>query len=366
MSARKMRNAWWVDFMVARDRIRRKSPENSKAGAEAYESILRQRLARGESLENDKPSKLFFKDFVKEWMETYVKNNNKPSEQLTKKVILKKHLVPYFGDKELKEIKTATLEQYKTYKLQKELSPKTINNHLAVLIKCLHTAEDWGKLEASPKVKFLKTVSQRLDFLIPAESRQLVQNCHEPVWREMILTALRTGMRLGELFGLEWQDVDFKRRDITVRRSIVNGIVGTPKNNKVRHIPMTDDVCRALYDYRKTSGLVFGREDGSARTQYMAMDAIKRICKKSGVRVISWHILRHTFASQLAANGVPIVAIKDLLGHSSINMTMRYAHLAPSFLHSSVEVLDEAERRENENFGHQIVNADNFLAKIVT
>lgn len=231
--------------------------------------------------------------------------------------------------------------------------------------RCLHIAVEWGKLEAAPKVKLLKTVSQRLDFLTSTESRQLVQNCHEPVWREMILTALRTGMRLGELFGLEWQDVDFKRRKINIRRSIVNGIVGTPKNNKGRYVPMTDDLCRALYDDRKTSGLVFCRKNGSAFSQFMAGKAIKRICKRSGVKVITWHVLRHTFASQLASEGVTIPAIKELMGHSDIGTTMKYAHLAPSTLQSSVDVLEAAEKRETEILGQQVGNNDNFFAKIL-
>ncbi|MFH1089526.1 MAG: site-specific integrase, partial [Candidatus Uhrbacteria bacterium] len=166
--------------------------------------------------------------------------------------------------------------------------------------------------------------------------------------------------------GLEWQDVDFKRRKINVRRSIVNGIVGTPKNNKGRYVPMTDDLCRALYDDRKTSGLVFCRKDGSAFSQFMVREAIKRICEKSGIKIITWHILRHTFASQLATEGVTIPAIRDLMGHSDISTTMKYAHLAPSTLQSSVDVLEAAEKRETEILGQQVGNNDNFLVQILT
>ena len=367
MPVRKIRKSWWVDFRFARDRIRKMSPDNSKAGAEAYEAVLRQRLSKGEPLTGANPfsSKLLFKNFAKEWVETYVKTNNKPSEQKTKGLILNNHLIPFFGDKELKDIKMSSVEQYKTYKLQK-LSPKTINNHLAVLSKCLRTAMDWGQLEACPQTKLLKTNSQRLDFLTPIESRQLVQNCHEPMWREMILVALRTGMRLGELFGLDWQDIDFKRKIITVRRSIVDGIVGTPKNNKSRYIPITDEVCRALYDDRRVSGLVFSRKGGLPLSRSLAGNAIIKICKKSGVKRISWHILRHTFASQLATEGVPIPVIKELMGHSSIVMTMRYAHLSYSALSDSVAVLEEAENREMENFGQQVVNAEQLFGKIIS
>lgn len=357
MSVRLCNGSWWVDFRFNRDRIRKRSPDNSKAGASAYEAVLRQKLAHGESLEPvSKAPELTFKAFSAQWELMYVKTNNKPSEQRTKAYVLRKHLVPWFGELPLNRIVAPCIEQYKSAKLQEGLSPKSVNNHLIVLMKCLHTASEWGLLPVCPKVKNLKTVSSRLDFFSPIDSRKLLDACSEPTWHAMILLAMRTGMRLGEIFGLQWEDIDFKRRMITVQRSIVCGIVGSPKNHQKRHIPFTDEVGRVLYDLRKAEGLVFHRPDGRPLSHHMAYDAIHRACKGAGLRLVSWHMLRHTFASQLACEGVPIPAIKELLGHSSIVMTMRYAHLSPSTLRDAVAVLEKAEKREMESFGQPVVN----------
>ena len=366
MAVRLCHGSWWVDFRFNRDRYRKRSPESSKAGALAYEALLRQKLARGEQLDNvkAKTAEQTFAEFSKEWMRTYVCTNNKPSEQLTKKLTLKNHLVPFFGTLPLSKIGTTQVEQYKAQKLREKFSAKTVNNHLTIIAKCLRTAADWGRLEHCPQFKHLKTVSQRLDFLSPDESNRLITYSNYPMWSEMAFLALRTGMRLGELFGLEWQDVDFQRRQLTVQRSIVRGIVGTPKNGRVRHIPLTDDVCRALYELRKPSGLVFSWNGGQPLGQSMAANAIRQMCKRAGIRQISWHILRHTFASQLASRGVPLPAIKELLGHTTIAMTMRYAHLSPSTLRDAVAVLERPEMIDTNNFGQQAVNIAKLVEKI--
>lgn len=357
MSVTLNHSSWYADFRFNRDRIRKRSPENSKRGAEAYEALLRHKLARGEPIEVIKPIvEQTFAEFSAEWMKTYVKTNNKPSEQRTKFFTLKNHLLPFFGRLSLAKIGTTQVEELKAQKLREGLSPKSINNQLTILAKCLRTAEDWGRLDRCPKIKHLKTTSQRLDFLSPEESQRLIDHSDSPMWSEMIFLALRTGMRLGELFGLEWQDVDFSRRQLTVRQSIVRGITGTPKSGKARYIPLTDDVCKALYELRRPAGLLFTRPDGSPLSYHIAENAITRMCKRAGIRKVSWHILRHTFASQLVSRGVSLIAVKELLGHSTIQMTMRYAHLAPSTLKDAVAVLEQRQIPEMNIFGQQAVS----------
>ena len=358
MATRKIRNTWWVDFRFRRDRHRRRSPENSRAGAAAYETSLRQRLSKGEDISQtaSKPQELTFRAFSAQWEQMYVATNNKPSEQRTKAFVLRKHLVPWFGEFVLAKVSSAQIELYKVSKLKGGLSAKSVNNHLIVLSKCLRTAVEWELLDKCPKVGNLKTISQRLEFLSPAESKRLIDAGTEPQWGEMTLLALRTGMRLGELFGLEWQDIDFQRKVISVQRSIVCGIVGTPKNHRTRHIPFTDEVGRVLFERRRATGLLFHRPDGSALSHHMAYDALHRVCDRAGIRRVSWHVMRHTFASQLACEGVPIPAIKELLGHSSIVMTMRYAHLSPSTLRDAVATLEKAQDREMNILGQQAVN----------
>lgn len=163
-------------------------------------------------------------------------------------------------------------------------------------------------------------------------------------------------MRLGELLGLDWSDVNFTLNLLTVRRSIVEGIVGTPKNHRERHIPLTPGLREALWSARKPLGWVFRREDGLVIVHWHATTALRRACRQIGLRPIGWHTFRHTFASHLAMKGIPLPVIQSLLGHSSITMTMRYAHLSPTALHSAIARLEEGEGA-NRNFGQRVGNA---------
>ncbi len=194
-----------------------------------------------------------------------------------------------------------------------------------------------------------------------------MQRCDEPMWRDMLLMALRTGMRLGELSGLDWADIDFQRKIVVVRRSLVRGILGTPKSNKTRYIPLTNDLCQTIYGRRQKQGFVFHQADGRPFSESSTMKAMRRICKKVGIRRIGWHTLRHTFASQLVSEGVPLNVVQELLGHCSIVMTMKYAHLAPLATRSAVDVLEKAEEREsreNEKKCQPGVNLEEMFSKI--
>lgn len=367
MAVRKPKNRYWqVDFQINGVRYRESSPLNTKAGAEAYEATLRQRLARGEDIriKTSVVEKIDFKTFADEWLKTTVQTINKPSEVRTKVSILKNHLFPFFGIVPLKNINSMLIEQYKTLKIKQGLTAKTVNNHLTILKRCLRIALEWGRLESMPKVALLKTTSQRLDFLSPAESKLLIESYHEPIWREMLLVALRTGLRLGELCALDWQDIDFQNKQLAVNRSIVRGIIGTPKSGKPRYIPLTDEVCKTIYERRQRSGFVFHRGNGEPVTDRMAANAIQRACKQTGLRSIGWHTLRHTFASRLVSEGIALNIVQVLLGHSTIAMTMRYAHLAPSATRSAVEVLERAEKREMTTECLPHVYLEQALAKI--
>ncbi len=360
MSARKVRKTWWVDFRFKNERHRVRSPENSKAGAEAYEALLRQRMARGEPIRGIATETTVraprFKDFSAHWYQTYVITNNKPSEQRTKRSCLSVHLVPFFGEIRMDDIGSQMVEEYKTKKLSEELSPKTINNHLSALGKCLHTAQEWNIIRSSPRIHLLRVPPQPFDFLLEEESQQLLLSIREEPWYTMILVALRTGLRLGELIGLKWEDVNLNTRMITVRRSVVKGIVGSPKSNRVRHVPLTNELCMALTRLNKSKGFIFHLRNEGPMNDKAPTPAITRMCKRAGIRRIGWHTLRHTFASHLAMKGVSIQKIQTLLGHTDVKTTMRYAHLAPSTLREAIQVLEPVSPDVMAIFGQQAVN----------
>ena len=345
MSVRMIRKSWWVDFRANHTRYRKRSPENSRAGALAYEAMLRQKLARGESI--DRPEDAAkqvqtFAIFAARWFEEYVIPNNKFSEQRTKKYVLSASLVPFFGKLQLSQITAHTIEQYKALLLKQGVTPKTIKNRLTVLNKCLNTANEWLELQtAPPKIKWPKCPPARTDYLSPDECKLLLSHTEGTV-REMLLTALRTGMRQGELKGLQWSDVDWQSRNIVVRHSRCDyrKTLGSPKSNRERYIPIDVDVYEMLYRRKKSTGYVFLDVDGEPFDNKRLNRRLTTLCKKAGLRKVGWHVLRHTFASHLAMRGVPIVAVKELLGHSNIVTTMRYAHVAPSTLRSAIDMLN--------------------------
>lgn len=358
MAVRKFKGTWWIDFQFKGVRYRIRSPENSLAGAQAYEASLRQKLARGEAVgKNSAIQDQTFEQFAWRWFDDYVKANNKYSEQVGKKSILSASLVPFFGSMTIKAIGPHDVERYKVEQLKRGLTNKTIRNKLTVLNKCLATAYEWLDLEGTPpKIKWPKCLIPEIDYLSPEECEVLLSRA-KGVMNEMVLVALRTGMRQGEIRGLQWSSIDWLNQTLTVRHSEDNyqRVLVSPKSNRIRHIPMDADVYETLYRRKGDTGYVFLAPDGRPFTNYRLNYAITGLCERTGLRKIGWHTLRHTFASHLAMRGVPLPAIKELMGHSSITTTMRYAHVAPSTLRSAIAMLSP-KGIVDQNFGQPGVN----------
>lgn len=358
LMVRKIKASWWVDFQIRRKRYRYRSPDNSKMGAEAFEAVLRHKLGQGEDIrvvtrgvKPESESPLLFREFVERWFQTYVMTNNKASTRRSKRNTIDLHLIPYFGKKTLAEITVLGIEEFKASKLKAGLSPKTINNLLSILRKSLMCAEEWELLIKVPRIKWLRVPPSPYRFLSIEQSRQLLAGAENVFWYAMILCALRTGMRIGEMCALDWSDINWERRTITVRRSIGDGVVDSPKSNRIRTIPMTDDLYELFFNRKLLSGLIFAGPDGKhIRGSSWPWKALTRACKRAGLPMIGWHALRHTFASELTAQSVPMKATQMLLGHASIQMTERYAHLAPSTLSDAVALLPRSSARETSEF----------------
>jgi integrase len=337
------RGAWYVDVVVNHpdgtwERIRARSPVNRKRNAEEHErQLIEEALAHRK---NPQPPERRVKEFAKEFLKTYAVANNKPSEVDTKDRILRLHIVPALGDLLLSEVTAHRIEQFKAEKLRTGLSAKRVNNIVAVLHRMLVVAYDWGFLREVPRGRLLKLPPRKFDLLSFEEAERLV-GAAEPDWRTMIVVALRTGMRLGEIRALEWDDVDLVAGRVLVRRSAWLGKVGSPKSGKAREIPLSDEAMLALRNHRHLRGpLVFCDRRGKMHTEKSCMWPLYRSCKRAGLRRISWRVCRHTFASHLVMRGVALKAVQEMLGHSTIQMTMRYAHLGPDVARNAVRLLD--------------------------
>jgi integrase len=358
MAVRNEKKSWWVDFRFNHTRYRKRSPENCRSGVSAYEATLRQKLARGESIAKAPPQEFeTFEQFARKWFDDYVVPNNRTSEQRTKRYVLNASLIPFFGKYPVGKITGHDIERYKAQLVKDGVTNKTIKNRLTVLNKCLITAYDWLALGGKPpKIVWPKCASYRTDYLSPEECELLLSNANGVI-HEMILTALRTGMRQGELKGLQWSSIDWHSQSLAVQHSRCDRAkaLTSPKNNRVRHIPLDLDVFDILHRRKKITGYVFLDADGEPFDHKRLYRRLAKACEHAGLRKITWHILRHTFASQLAMKGVPLHAVQTLLGHSNIIMTMRYAHVAPSALRTAIDMLN-SKRVLHADFGQPVVN----------
>jgi integrase len=287
-------------------------------------------------------------EFSKEFMRTYVKANNKPSEIAQKTSVLKRHIVPKLGAVKLDGV-IERLEPFKADLLAKGLSRKSVNNILAVLSKMLRYAEERRILAEAPRVRLLKVAMPDFDFLSFDEYELLLRAAApHPEWYAAILAAGDAGMRMGEIIALEWKDVDFPSGNLRIRRSSWYGVVGTTKGGRERVVPMTRRLAAALKAVRHLRGpLVFSSMDGQALTPGRMDKPLSKLAKQAGLRDIGWHALRHTFCSHLAMRGAAPVAVQKLAGHESVTTTQRYMHLQPTMLHETIALLDD--RGEGQN-----------------
>ena len=360
MAVRMIKKSWWVDFRSNHTRYRKRSPENSRAGALAYEAVLRGKLARGESIGKEEETQLqetTFEHFAQRWFDEYVVPNCKPSTQYSRKDILFRSLIPFFGKTHISKITVSDVEKYKAHLLKSGLARRTINGYLVVFHHCVSTAYKWLQLDGiPPEIRWLKCPPPTTDYLSFDESELLLSNA-DGITREMILTGLKTGMRVGELIGLQWSSIDWHNRLIIVRHSWSHYAkkLGSPKSNRERHIDMTADLYEMLFKRKKDTGFVFLDANGKHFDQYRLGRRLANVCKKAGLRHFGWHTLRHTFASHLVMRGAPVPAVQRLLGHSALEMTMRYAHLAPSTMRTTIDLLNPMWAL-SEKFGQPVGN----------
>ena len=303
---------WAADFVMEypdgrTERIRKRSPVQTKRGAEEFERQLRGKLLIGKG-QKDVP---LFRDFVPQFLEHYVEVKNKPSEVRMKRSTFQNHLVPRFGNMRLDRIDAEAIEKYASAKLSDGKSPKTINNHLTMLRKTLAKAADWGYLITVPKVTWLVSGS-RVRLLRLRGSRAALGGSRSGVanddsyrsqdgdagWR-----AARAPVGLGRSGG----------RSDRGRRSDWRGHVGTPKNGKSREMPISPVLLEALKAHRHLKGEMVFCPDGEGGRPFKENELrrpLYRACKKAGLRRIGWHVLRHTFASHLVMRGVPLKAVQ--------------------------------------------------------
>ncbi len=334
-------------------RVRERQTIRRKDDARKWRTARKADGIRGQiKAKREQPKPIPFDDFVKEYLKVWRKDR-KPSTVSRERTRIKGALEPAFGKKPIQAFRRKTIEDYLTRRRDAGISPATANRELCRLKNMFRKAVEWGYLEQNP-AEGIKQSPEKLreaSFLEKEEVPRLISACDDRI-RPLIVAAVNTGMRWGELMALEWQDIDNKRGHIIVR---------DPKNSEARHVPMNSAVISALEDHRKRQTRKSGRIQSvvfsNPRTGEPWVDIrvpLRKALKKAGLDTsFGFHGLRHTAASHMVMAGVDLRIVGRILGHKSAQITLRYAHLAADHLKGAVEKLDftvgRGERKQGAN-----------------
>jgi integrase len=243
-----------------------------------------------------------------------------------------KRLMDFFYGCKISEISTKLISEYRNDRL-KVVRPATLYQELALLRRMFSVAiKEWEWVRDNPVSRLSFAVGNknaRDRWLTKEEEQRLLASATNPKWlRSLLVVALHSGMRQGEILGLKWQDVDFARKLVAVVKS---------KNGEKRSIPMSETLNETLKSIkvRNISGRVFPIALRSLRV------AFEKALRKAEIEDFHFHDLRHSFATKLVQNGVDLYKLKELLGHKTVSMTARYAHHYPESLRESVHILDK-------------------------
>jgi integrase len=327
-------NVWWLVFVDAAGRIIRET-----TGTSDYKAALnklaerRDKVAKGKEVSKPKVRNVLFADAVEEYLKWA-----KPQRAYKNKEYMSRDLEARFGNIPLRRFNVSMLEAFQQELVAQGKGPGTVNRKMAMLKHLFHKCSDWGwvdddALRTVRKVKMLKEPAGRLRYLAPEEVQRLLKECTNPLLRAIVTVAVNSGMRRGEILNLTWDNVDLRNGYLLVTQS---------KNGDRREVPINAAVREVLEGIvrRLDSAYVFCDKKG--RMYKGGRNAFERACKRAGIYNFHFHDLRHTAASFMAMAGVDLMSIKQILGHKTIQMTLRYSHLSPGHLRNAVAAIDRA------------------------
>jgi integrase len=277
---------------------------------------------------------------AREWLR-YVEHDRKrrPSTVQDYRRELERRLIPEFGEETpLIEITTERIEEFREDMVEQGVfSPRTINKRLAQLHAIFKRAQRAFGLQLNPVAGAERQPFKRSgDFqaLDPSEVALLASRAANDQDAALFEVAAFTGLRLGELRGLRWGDVDWMHRLVHVRRSYTRDELGPPKSGKVRSVPLVDQAARALDRLSRREywtgeeDLVFVSEVGEPFDEWAMRRRFYTALEQAGLGRIRFHDLRHTFGT-IAVQAFPLTDVKAFMGHADIQTTMIYVHHVP-------------------------------------
>lgn len=309
------------------------------------------------------------------WLAVYMRHSLKQSTYNSYDSYAKNHFKPALGNVRLTDLTTRMLQQLYNYKLECEgLSPKTIRNLNLYLHKALGQAKTEGLILSNPAEGINLPRSQRpqIEILTRDEQARLVQASYQHRYGVFVRLVLMTGLRLGELLGLQWSDIDFRANILRVQRTLnrlqkqdmladstgprTEIVIQEPKTeNSIRSIPLVPPVVSDLLNWRRVqetdretvkgymeSGFIVTNPLGGYIEPRTFSDYYGQILNLAGLKHFTFHALRHTFASRAMEQGMDEKTLSTILGHYSVSFTLdTYAHVLTDHLNQEMGLMEE-------------------------
>jgi integrase len=289
-----------------------------------------------------------FEKFAKEHWQPSAFLALKPSSARIYLFNFDKYVIPTLGSLRLCDMNRATIQQTLLAFKRKGYSTSTLHGIRVTVSKVLQMAVESGYLDRNPahgiQVGGRESAKQRV-LLTPSQIRDLLAKLHEPC-RTVVLTAVLTGMRIGEILALRWSRLDFLHGSIEISQTYSDGQFGSPKTRSSRRVvPMSSMLLKALETYRATcnrrdpANLVFCTCKGTPLSpKNLYNRALAPACDELGLPRVSWHSFRHASATLMAEVGESIKTAQAILGHSDVETTLNtYMHAIPDSQRRAVE-----------------------------
>lgn len=322
---------WWIMYSDGRGRIVRESAKTTlQREAEYILSCKKKAIREGYLPDLKKIKRCRFVELAQD----YLKWSERQRVYKTKRYWIPQ-LVEAFGNLNVSDLNPKIIEQWQSERLNKN-KPSTVNRLTTCLKHMVNKGVEWGivseeTLKSVRKVKQLEENNKRLRYLTPEELQRLLKYC-TPHLKPIVLVAAHTGMRKGEILNLKWEQVDLRHGFILLDKT---------KNGERREIPINSTLKELFANMPRSIESEYVFVDKNGKPYGNIKRSFHTALRRSEIRDFHFHDLRHTFASHQIMIGVPLSSVKELLGHKSLTMTLRYAHLAPGHLRKAVEMLDK-------------------------
>ena len=329
---------WWMNFTYQGRQIRRSTETSDRKIAQRILDKVKGEVAEGKWFERLPGQDNMFGELMEKYMKEHSARNKAPRTHERDKS-LKKHLIDFFGNRPLMEITPRLVAEYKSMRRGEGAAPQTINNETSLMSHAFNLAiNHWEWVKENPVKKVAKEKVNNLieRWLTMEEEQKLLAS--SPRWlQEIIIFAINTGLRMGEILDLRWPRVDLSRRTVT--------ILEEQKNRGRDTLPLSEGALTVLKERARVrsikTDLVFMTGNATRIESRNLHRAFYIALEKSKIKRLRFHDLRHTFATRLVQAGVDLYTVQKLGRWKTVSMVMRYAHHHPESLRCGVEALDK-------------------------